>query len=285
MNYETENHEQDQGSQNYQYQSSENYQNQGSDNYQTKTVKENPVAKNVAKKGRLRGLTQADVDRKAGKAKRRKDMAKKIGGYEEKDAERRGELKKDYENNTDQIKKNEAERQQIAEEDAIKRQADTENRRNKVAADLNETNEVRLKNSAEWDKIRQAEYAALVQAVADKIAAFQAEILQTKADTKDRHDKVAAELKETNEVRLENSAEWDKTRQAEYAALVQAVADKIAGFKAEILESLNTAIEKATQEETQRKQIAEEDKQERVAANSKRRQDRNDQFVDFIEVP
>jgi len=269
MNYETENHEQD----------------QGSDNYQTKTVKENPVAKNVAKKGRLRGLTQADVDRKAGKAKRRKDMAKKIGGYEEKDAERRGELKKDYENNTDQIKKNEAERQQIAEEDAIKRQADTENRRNKVAADLNETNEVRLKNSAEWDKTRQAEYAALVQAVADKIAAFQAEILQTKADTKDRHDKVEADLKETNEVRLKNSAEWDKTRQAEYAALVQAVADKIAGFKAEILESLNTAIEKATQEETQRKQIAEEDKQERVAANSKRRQDRNDQFVDFIEVP
>ena len=227
MNYETENYDQDQGSQNYQYQSSENYQNQGSDNYQTKTVKEDPVAKNVAKKGRLRGLTQADVDRKAGKAKRRKDMAKKIGGYEEKDAERRGELKKDYENNTDQIKKNEAERQQIAEEDAIKRQADTENRRNKVAADLNETNEVRLKNSAEWDKIRQAQYAALVQAVADKIA----------------------------------------------------------GFKAEILESLNTAIEKATQEETQRKQIAEEDKQERVAANSKRRQDRNDQFVDFIEVP
>merc|ERR1711912_158950 len=150
---------------------------------------------------------------------------------------------------------------------------------------IKETNEVRLENSAEWDKTREAEYAALVQAVADKIAVFQAEILQTKADTKDRHDKVVADIKETNEVRLENSAEWDSTRQAEYAELVQAVADKIAGFKAEILESLNTAIEKATQEETQRKQIAEEDKQERVAANSKRRQDRNDQFVDFIEVP
>merc|ERR1712178_652503 len=97
--------------------------------------------------------------------------------------------------------------------------------------------EVRLKNSAEWDKTRQAEYAALVQAVADKIAVFQAEILQTKADTKDRHDKVEADLKETNEVRLKNSAEWDKIRQAEYAALVQAVADKIAVFQAEILQT------------------------------------------------
>merc|ERR1712178_45543 len=155
----------------------------------------------------------------------------------EKDAERRGELKKDYENNTDQIKKNEAERQQIAEEDAIKRQADTKDRHDKVVADIKETNEVRLENSAEWDKTRQAEYAALVQTVADKIAAFQAEILQTKADTKDRHDKVEAELKETNEVRLENSAEWDSTRQAEYAALVQAVADKIAAFQAEILQT------------------------------------------------
>lgn len=41
------------------------------------------------------------MDRKVGKVKCCKDMLKKIGGYEEKDVERWGELKKDYENNID----------------------------------------------------------------------------------------------------------------------------------------------------------------------------------------